>query len=92
MEEDKTSKIHSSISIRHVVEAVDMPRSTFSNIMQSILRYYLHKLQLAQKLLPNDFETRTNSHYNFLLAFRLIQIGLGISFEQMNYTFIWMVP
>ena len=37
-EEDKVhSNIHSSTSIRRVAEAVNIPRSTVQNIMQSIL-------------------------------------------------------
>ena len=45
-------------SIHRVTKTVDMPRSIVQNIVRNILRHYAYKLQLVQKLLPYDFETR----------------------------------
>ncbi|GFX61216.1 uncharacterized protein TNCV_3406911 [Trichonephila clavipes] len=55
-----------SRSVRHVAEALDLPRSTAQKIMRNILRYYPYKLQLVQELLPHDFETRHLFSLQFL--------------------------
>ncbi|GFU35820.1 transposable element tc3 transposase [Trichonephila clavipes] len=57
VEEDKSSNVLASTSVRRVAEALDLPRSTAQKIMQNILRYP-YKLQFVQELLPHDFETR----------------------------------
>lgn len=66
VEEDKSSNIHASTSIRRVAEAVDMPRSTVQSIIRRILRYYPYKLQLVQELLPHDFDSRHLFSLQFL--------------------------
>ncbi|GFU25496.1 uncharacterized protein TNCV_3620981 [Trichonephila clavipes] len=66
MEEDKSSNVQVSTSVRRVAEALDLPRSTVQKIMRNILRYYPYKLQLVQELLPNDFETRHLFSLQFL--------------------------
>ncbi|GFU47563.1 uncharacterized protein TNCV_2442911 [Trichonephila clavipes] len=92
VEEDKSSNVLASTSVRRVEEALDLPRSTVQKIMRNILRYYPYKLQFLQELLPHDFETRdVCSHCSFLLVWKLIQNGLGISSGLTKPTFIWMV-
>ncbi|GFT89401.1 uncharacterized protein TNCV_4386871 [Trichonephila clavipes] len=66
VEEDKASNVQASTSDRHVAEALDLPRSTVQEIMRNILRYYPYRLQLAQELLPHDFETRHLFSLQFL--------------------------
>ncbi|GFX36710.1 uncharacterized protein TNCV_1543141 [Trichonephila clavipes] len=58
VEEDKSSNVLASTSVRYVAEALDLPRSTFQKIMRNIPRYYPYKLQFVQELLPHDFEIR----------------------------------
>ena len=38
--ENETFNFHFSTGIRHVAEAVDIPRTTVQNFMRSILEYY----------------------------------------------------
>ncbi|GFW06277.1 uncharacterized protein TNCV_37511 [Trichonephila clavipes] len=66
VEEDKSSNVLSSTSVRRVAEALDLPRSTVQKIMRNILRYYPYKLQFVQELLPHDFETRHLFSLQFL--------------------------
>ncbi|GFW00801.1 uncharacterized protein TNCV_1760391 [Trichonephila clavipes] len=66
VEEDKSSNVQASTSVRLVAEALDLPRSTVQKIMQNILRYYPYKLQLVQELLRHDFETRHLFSLQFL--------------------------
>ncbi|GFV06662.1 uncharacterized protein TNCV_2949841 [Trichonephila clavipes] len=66
VEEDKASNVQASTSVRHVAEALDLPRSTVQKIMRKILRYYPYKLQFVQELLPHDFETRHLFSLQFL--------------------------
>ncbi|GFV36460.1 transposable element tc3 transposase [Trichonephila clavipes] len=66
VEEDKSSNVLTSTSVRRVAEAMDLPRSTVQQIMRSILRYYPYKLQFVQELLPHDFETRHLFSLQFL--------------------------
>ncbi|GFV05727.1 hypothetical protein TNCV_2450551 [Trichonephila clavipes] len=40
VEEDKSSNVLASTSVRRVAEALDLPRSTVQKIMRNILRYY----------------------------------------------------
>ncbi|GFV07165.1 HTH_Tnp_Tc3_2 domain-containing protein [Trichonephila clavipes] len=70
VEEDKSSNVQASTSVRRVAEALDLPRTTAQKIMRNILRCYPYKLQLVQELLPHDFETR----HLFALQF-LARIG-----------------
>ncbi|GFX14583.1 uncharacterized protein TNCV_4015811 [Trichonephila clavipes] len=91
VEEDKSSNVLASTSVRRVAEALDLPRSTVQKIMRNILRYYPCKLQFVQGLLPHDFETHICSHCSFLLVWQLIQNGIGISSGQTKPTFIWTV-
>ncbi|GFW64372.1 uncharacterized protein TNCV_273961 [Trichonephila clavipes] len=58
VEEDKSSNMLASTSVRRVEEALVRSRSTVQKIMRSIHRYYPYKLQFVQELLPHDFETR----------------------------------
>ncbi|GFW09190.1 uncharacterized protein TNCV_2101441 [Trichonephila clavipes] len=62
VEEDKSSNVLASTSVRNVAEALDVPRSTGQKIMRNILRYYPYKLQL----LPHGFETRHLFSLQFL--------------------------
>ncbi|GFY22565.1 uncharacterized protein TNCV_2178261 [Trichonephila clavipes] len=66
VEEDKSSNVQASTSVRLVAEALDLPRSTVQKIMRNILRYYPYKLQLMQELLPHDFVTRHLFSLQFL--------------------------
>ncbi|GFT24852.1 uncharacterized protein TNCV_3021381 [Trichonephila clavipes] len=66
VEEDKSSNVLASTSVRRVEEALDLPRSTVQKIMRNILRYYPYKLQFLQELLPHDFETRHMFSLQFL--------------------------
>ncbi|GFV08114.1 uncharacterized protein TNCV_1047431 [Trichonephila clavipes] len=67
VEEDKSSNVQASTSIRRVAGALDLPRSTVQKIVRNILRYYPYKLQIVQELLlPHDFESR----HLFSLQFR----------------------
>ncbi|GFS85514.1 uncharacterized protein TNCV_2793861 [Trichonephila clavipes] len=66
VEEDKTSNVQASSSVRLVAEALYLPRSTVPKIMRNILRYYPYKLQLVQELLPHNFETRHLFSLQFL--------------------------
>ncbi|GFS74582.1 transposable element tc3 transposase [Trichonephila clavipes] len=66
VEEDKSSNVLASTSVRRVEEALDMPRSTVQKIMRNPLRYYPYKLQFVQELLPQDFETRHLFSLQFL--------------------------
>ncbi|GFV63819.1 uncharacterized protein TNCV_2278231 [Trichonephila clavipes] len=66
VEEDKSSNVLASTSVRRVAEALDLPRSTVQKIMRNILRYYLYKLQFVQELLPYDFKTRHLFSLQFL--------------------------
>ncbi|GFU68677.1 uncharacterized protein TNCV_308921 [Trichonephila clavipes] len=66
VEEDKTSNVQASTSVRLLAEALDLPRSTVQKIMRNILRYYPYKLLLLQELLPHDFETRHLFSLQFL--------------------------
>ncbi|GFY07318.1 uncharacterized protein TNCV_5085051 [Trichonephila clavipes] len=86
VEEDKASNVQVSTSVSRVAEALDLPRSIAQKIMRNILRYHPCKLQLVQELLPRDFP-----HCSFLLVWKLIQNGLGISSGQTKHTFIWTV-
>ncbi|GFW16200.1 protocadherin-like wing polarity protein stan [Trichonephila clavipes] len=63
VEEDKSSNVLASTSVRRVAEALDLPRSTVQKIMRNILRYYPYKLQFV---LPHDFETRHLFSLQFL--------------------------
>ncbi|GFW81413.1 uncharacterized protein TNCV_377611 [Trichonephila clavipes] len=58
VEEDKSSNVLASTSVRRVEEALDLPRSTVQKIMRNILRYYPYKLQFVQELLPHEFLAR----------------------------------
>ncbi|GFW21088.1 uncharacterized protein TNCV_2703281 [Trichonephila clavipes] len=66
VEEDKSSNVLASTSVRRVAEALDLPRSTVQKIMRSILRYYPYKLQFVQELLPHDFKTQHLFSLQFL--------------------------
>ncbi|GFW58337.1 transposable element tc3 transposase [Trichonephila clavipes] len=66
VEEDKSSNVLASTSVRRVAEALDLPRSTVQKIMRNILRYYPYKLQFVQEFLPHDFETRHLFSLQFL--------------------------
>ncbi|GFV84490.1 transposable element tc3 transposase [Trichonephila clavipes] len=66
VEEDKSSNVLASTSVRRVAEALDLPRSTVQKIMRNILHYYPYKLQFVQELLPHDFETRHLFSLQFL--------------------------
>ncbi|GFX07811.1 alkaline phosphatase, germ cell type [Trichonephila clavipes] len=66
VEEDKSSNVLVSTSVRRVVEALDLPCSTVQKMMRNILRYYPYKLQFVQELLPHDFETRHLFSLQFL--------------------------
>ncbi|GFU67715.1 uncharacterized protein TNCV_4327691 [Trichonephila clavipes] len=66
VEEDKASDIQSNTSVLRVAEALDLPCSIVQKIMRTILRYYPYKFQLAQELLPHDFETRRLFSLQFL--------------------------
>ncbi|GFV55484.1 uncharacterized protein TNCV_3776711 [Trichonephila clavipes] len=66
VEEDNSSNVLASTSVRRVAEALDLPRSTVQKIMRNILRYYPYKLQFVQELLPHDFETRHLFSLQFL--------------------------
>ncbi|GFU07432.1 uncharacterized protein TNCV_2203751 [Trichonephila clavipes] len=66
VEEDKSSNVLASTSVRRVAEALDLPRSTVQKIMRNILRYSPYKLQFVQELLPHDFETRHLFSQQFL--------------------------
>ncbi|GFV86629.1 uncharacterized protein TNCV_4184831 [Trichonephila clavipes] len=66
VEEDKSSNVLASTSVRRVAEALDLPRSTVQKIMRNILRYYPYKLQFVQELFPHDFETRHLFSLQFL--------------------------
>ncbi|GFX64853.1 transposable element tc3 transposase [Trichonephila clavipes] len=66
VEEDKSSNVLASTSVRRVEEALDLSRSTVQKIMRNILRYYPYKLQFVQELLPHDFETRHLFSLQFL--------------------------
>ncbi|GFX71381.1 uncharacterized protein TNCV_2453921 [Trichonephila clavipes] len=68
VEEDKSSNVQASTSVRLVAEALDLPRSIVHKIMRNILRYYPYKLQLVQELLPHDFETRHLFSLQFLAS------------------------
>ncbi|GFY07294.1 uncharacterized protein TNCV_5084811 [Trichonephila clavipes] len=84
VEEDKASNVQVSTSVSRVAEALDLPCSTVQKIRRNILRYHPYKLLLVQELLPRDFP-----HCSFLLVWKLIQNGLGISSGQTKHTFIW---
>ncbi|GFU86746.1 transposable element tc3 transposase [Trichonephila clavipes] len=71
VEEDKTSNMQASTSVRLVAEALDLPRSTVQKIMRNILRYYPYKLQLVQELLLHDFETRHLFSLQALVRFKV---------------------
>ncbi|GFW82071.1 uncharacterized protein TNCV_772001 [Trichonephila clavipes] len=66
VEEDKSSNVLTSTSVRRVADALDLTRSTVQKIMRNILRYYPYKLQFVQELLPRDFETRHLFSLQFL--------------------------
>ncbi|GFT11537.1 uncharacterized protein TNCV_2523521 [Trichonephila clavipes] len=66
VEEDKSSNMLASTSVRRVAEAFDLPRSTVQKIMRNILHYYPYKLQFVQELLPHYFETRHHFSLQFL--------------------------
>ncbi|GFW89840.1 uncharacterized protein TNCV_2424971 [Trichonephila clavipes] len=66
VKEDKASNVQASASVRHVAEALDLPRSTVQKIMRNILCYYPYKLQLVQEVLLHDFETRHLFSLQFL--------------------------
>ncbi|GFX00672.1 uncharacterized protein TNCV_2236791 [Trichonephila clavipes] len=66
VEYDKSSNVLASTSVRRVVEALDLTRSTVQKIMRNIIRYYAYKLQFVQELLPHDFETRHLFSLQFL--------------------------
>ncbi|GFU79343.1 uncharacterized protein TNCV_2138661 [Trichonephila clavipes] len=66
VEEDKSSNVLASTSVRRVEEALDLPHSTVQKIMRNILRYHPYKLQFVQELLPHDFETRHLFSLHFL--------------------------
>ncbi|GFV63954.1 uncharacterized protein TNCV_993891 [Trichonephila clavipes] len=66
VEEDESSNVLASTSVRRVAEALDLPRSTVQKIMRNILRYYPYKLHFVQELLPHDFETRHLFSLQFL--------------------------
>ncbi|GFW41070.1 transposable element tc3 transposase [Trichonephila clavipes] len=71
VEEDKSSNVQASTSVRLVAEALDLPRSTVQKIMRNILRYYPYKLQLVQELLPHDFIHMTRHLFSLLFLARL---------------------
>ncbi|GFV27615.1 transposable element tc3 transposase [Trichonephila clavipes] len=66
VEEDKSSNVLASTSVRRVEEALDLPCSTVQKIMRNILLYYPYKLKFVQELLPRDFETRHLFSQQFL--------------------------
>ncbi|GFV45124.1 transposable element tc3 transposase [Trichonephila clavipes] len=66
VEEDKTSNVLATTSVRRVAEALVLPRSTVQKIMRNILHYYPNNLQFVQELLPHDFETRHLFSLQFL--------------------------
>ncbi|GFU79015.1 acyl-CoA dehydrogenase family member 11 [Trichonephila clavipes] len=80
VEEDKSSNVLASTSVRRVAEALDLPRSTVQKIMRNILRYYPYKLQFVQELLPHDFETR----HLFSLQFRTRCPSIYSEFRTLN--------
>ncbi|GFX41555.1 transposable element tc3 transposase [Trichonephila clavipes] len=71
VEEDKSSNVLDSTSVRRVAEALDLPRSTVQKIMRNILSYYPYKLQFVQELLPYDFETRHLFSLKFLARLKV---------------------
>ncbi|GFU66797.1 uncharacterized protein TNCV_1155471 [Trichonephila clavipes] len=68
VDEDKTSNVQASTSVRRVADALNLSRSTVQKIMLKthILHYYSCKLQLLQELLPLDFKTRHLFSLQFL--------------------------
>ncbi|GFT50973.1 uncharacterized protein TNCV_1174031 [Trichonephila clavipes] len=66
VEEDKSSNMLASTSVRRVAEGLHLPRSTVQKIMRNIFRYYPYKLQFVQELLSHDFETRHLFSLQFL--------------------------
>ncbi|GFU52481.1 uncharacterized protein TNCV_1680291 [Trichonephila clavipes] len=66
VEEDNASNVQASTSVLRVAEALNLTLSTVQKIMRNILRYYPHKLQLVQELLPHNFETRHLFSLQFL--------------------------
>ncbi|GFT50898.1 hypothetical protein TNCV_1702011 [Trichonephila clavipes] len=90
VEEDKSSNVLASTSVRRVAEALDLPRLTVQ-IMRNILRYYPYKLQFGRNCFHMISRLDICSHCSFLLVWKLIQNGLGISSGQTKPTFIWTV-
>ncbi|GFX97126.1 uncharacterized protein TNCV_556161 [Trichonephila clavipes] len=72
VEEDKSSNVLASTSVRRVEEALDLPCSTVQKIMRNILRYYPYKLQFVQELLPRDFETLHLFSLQFLARLEVV--------------------
>ncbi|GFV65615.1 transposable element tc3 transposase [Trichonephila clavipes] len=71
VEEEKSSNVLVSTSVRRVKESLNLPRSAVQKIMQNILRYYPYKLQFVQELLPYDFETRYLISLQFLARLKV---------------------
>ncbi|GFX80257.1 uncharacterized protein TNCV_2642731 [Trichonephila clavipes] len=91
VEEDKASNVQASTSVRLVAETLDLPRLTFQKIMRNILRYYPYNFNLCRNCFHMISRLDICSHCSFLLVWKLIQNGLGISSGQTKHTFIWMV-
>ncbi|GFU29319.1 uncharacterized protein TNCV_3335011 [Trichonephila clavipes] len=92
VEEDKASNVQASISVRLVAEALDLPRSTVQKIMRNTFSVTIHtSFNLCRNCFHMISRLDICSHCSFLLVWKLIQNGLGISSGQTKHTFIWTV-
>ncbi|GFX79959.1 uncharacterized protein TNCV_2059771 [Trichonephila clavipes] len=91
VEEDKSSNVLASTIVRRVAEALDLPRSTVQKIMRNILVTIHTSFNLCRNCFHMISRLDICSHCSFLLVWKLIQNGLGISSEQTRPTFIWTV-
>ncbi|GFX29753.1 uncharacterized protein TNCV_2750871 [Trichonephila clavipes] len=91
VEEDKSSNVLASTSVRCVAEALDLPRSTVRRSCETSSVTIHKSFNLCRNCFHMISRLYICSNCSFLLVWKLIQNGLGISSGQTKPTFIWTV-
>ncbi|GFV16333.1 hypothetical protein TNCV_178541 [Trichonephila clavipes] len=77
VEEDKSSNVLASTSVRRVAETLDLPRSTVQKIMRNTSSVTIHaNFNLCRNCFHMISRLDICSHCSFLLVWKLIQNGL----------------
>ncbi|GFV61386.1 DUF4817 domain-containing protein [Trichonephila clavipes] len=91
VEEDKSSNVQASTSVRCVAEALDLPRSTVQKTCETFSVTIHTNFNLCRNCFHMISRTDICSHCSFLHVWKLIQNDLGISSGHTKHILIWTV-